>query len=125
MRIQTTKRKDQLDEFMQNVYANQQTFHNSCVEINEVLKRSLTDTVQSRMDQSELAAQFAAFTEAKGDGQCETKTEFNRLELATDRQHDRISELLGTLTRNTQGAAEATTESLKRNASNTPATRQI
>ncbi|KAH9379324.1 hypothetical protein HPB48_007997 [Haemaphysalis longicornis] len=124
MRIQTAKLKDQLDEFVQNVYANQQTFHNSFVEKNEALKQSLTDAVQSRLDHCELATQFVAFGEAMGEGQRETKGGFDRLALAIDRQYDRMSELLRstdasheTRTRNSAEAAEALTERLAQDAS--------
>ncbi|XP_077527493.1 uncharacterized protein LOC144138866 [Haemaphysalis longicornis] len=124
MTIQTAKLKDQLDEFMQNVYANQQTFYNSFVEKNEAFQQNLTDRISSRIDQSELATQFAAFREAMGDGQRETKADFNRLALAIDRQYDRMSELLRSInasqetrTENPAKAANAHSESSAQDAS--------
>lgn len=120
MTIQTAKLKDQFDEFMQNAYANHQTFHNSFVEKNEEFKQSLTDGLSSRMDQSELAAQFAAFREAMGDGQRETKAELDRLALAIGL----ISEILRstngskeTRTRNSAESAEAHSDSSAEEAS--------
>ncbi|KAH9364893.1 hypothetical protein HPB48_011833 [Haemaphysalis longicornis] len=124
MTVQTAKQKDQLDEFMHNAYANQQTFYNSFVEKNEAFKQSLTDRMSSRIDQSELAAQFAAFREAMGDGQRETKDELGRLAQSIDRQNDRMGELLRstdpsreTWSQNSAESAEAHSESLAQDAS--------
>ncbi|KAH9365218.1 hypothetical protein HPB48_022300 [Haemaphysalis longicornis] len=90
MRIQMAKMKDQLGEFMQNVYANQQTFHNSFEEKIEALKQSLNDTVLSRIIQSKLVP----FREAMGDEQRATKADFDQLSLEINRQYNRMSELL-------------------------------
>ncbi|XP_077527492.1 uncharacterized protein LOC144138865 [Haemaphysalis longicornis] len=124
MRIHDAKLKDQLDEFMQNAYANQQTFHNSFVEKNEAFQQSLTDRISLRIDQSELAAQFTAFREAMGDGQRETKAYFNRLALAIDRQNDGMGELIRstngsreTRARNSAESAEAHSDSVAQDAS--------
>ncbi|XP_077557566.1 uncharacterized protein LOC144172816 isoform X1 [Haemaphysalis longicornis] len=124
MSIHEAKLKDQLDEFTQNAYANQQTFYNSFVEKNEAFKQSITDTISSRIDHSGLATQFAAFREAMGDGQRETNAELDRLSHAIDRQNDRMGELLRstdpspeTRARNSAESAEAHSDSLAQDAS--------
>ncbi|KAH9379317.1 hypothetical protein HPB48_012914 [Haemaphysalis longicornis] len=118
------KLKDHLDEFIQNVYANQQTFHNEFVETNEASKQSISGKFHSRIDHGDLVAQFDEFRETLAHGQRETKALIDRLSTAIQSKYDRIIELFcnacenqETPTQLTQEGAEAHTHSLAKDAS--------
>lgn len=93
IRDEMAKRKRQLEDSMEYTNAIPETFNNSLVEKN-ASKQIPPQEIKSGMDQSEVAAQLAAFTAAIEDMHRETKDEVKRLLLAIDSQCNRVGELL-------------------------------
>lgn len=128
MMKQMAKLQYQVDHFMQNASANQQTFYNSFVEKTEELKQSLSEAVQSRVEQSELAVQLPAFRVAIEKRNRETNDDLlASILLAIENQYDRIRELVRTTNacqetkpQNSLDAAVAYAENLAQNASKIP-----
>lgn len=90
--IQIGKLKDQFDEFMQNTNVNQQTFHNSFLERNEMFKHRLNEEEESCLNESQLAQQISDLKQEIVVMHFETKAEFNRMSVAIDSQYDRMGE---------------------------------